>query len=88
MKEVTIYSDFKVFDDPDYCNNSPILTDSDYCPNSVLSLCRAFVNENGDPIPREFEKKTNRYKKHQQCKSAYNRALEAKKQDHCPTCGN
>lgn len=76
MKTVTIYPPREVFDNPEFCNNTPILTDEDYCPNSVLSLCRAFANENQDPVPREFDKKANRFLKCQQCKDLYQKEKE------------
>ena len=79
MKTVTIYPPREIFDDPEYCNNSPILTNSDYCPNSSFSFCRAFVNENQDSTPREFDKKANRFKKCQQCKELFKESLSKDK---------
>ena len=63
----------EVFDDPEFCSNATILAQRDICPNSVLSLCRAFVNKDQDPTPREFDKSENRFRKCNQCKEAYNR---------------
>ena len=69
----------EIFDDPEFCSNKTIVSLRDSCPNSLLSLCRVFVNKNQDPTPREFDKTENRFRKCEECKAEYQKAIEVDK---------
>lgn len=60
-----------VFDDPEFCSNNARI-----CKKAHLSLCSGFEDKKGRILSRPYDAKLNKYKKHDQCKAAYQKAEE------------
>ena len=75
MSTIKALVEIEIFNDPEYCSKSKISMNFDRCPSLFLSLCEHFRNKDHDPLHLEFDKQEGRFKKCDQCKAAYQKAI-------------